>query len=248
MLIAALGRLCRTRNLANGRLRTAFSGLPNPARLLYRGNRTVGYRVLHIVCLDLEGVLTPEIWIAMAERTGIDALRATTRDIPDYDVLMRQRLDILNSQGLRIGDVTAVIGEMAPLPGARAFLDNLRERYQVLILSDTYYEFADPLMAALGRPTLLCNRLEIAPDGRIADYHLRFKDHKRATVSAMQDLGFKVLAAGDSFNDTGMLDQAEFGVLFRAPDSIAAAFPQHPTTSEFDRLAALFDEAAARLN
>ena len=201
---------------------------------------------MQIICLDLEGVLTPEIWIAMAEKTGQDALRATTRDIPDYDTLMRQRLDILARNDLRIADIEAVIAEMEPLPGARDFLDRLRRRFQVVLLSDTYYEFAGPLMEALGQPVLLCNRLEIDGDGHITGYRLRFKDHKREAVAAFQKLGFTVFAAGDSFNDTGMLGQAAFGILFRAPDGIAESFPQFPRASEFAEMDTLFDDASRR--
>lgn len=208
----------------------------------------VGNVVLLIVCLDLEGVLTPEIWIEVAERTGIDALRATTRDVPDYDALMRQRLDLLTKNGLRLPDIEAVIAAMEPLDGALGFVDWLRARYQLVILSDTYYEFAEPLMRRLGRPILLCNRLEVDGDGRIVGYRLRFADHKRESVASFQKLGFRVIAAGDSYNDLGMLEIADCGVLFRAPDGVVRQFPQYPAAAEYDELKVLFDEARARLD
>lgn len=201
--------------------------------------------VLEIVCLDLEGVLIPEIWIEMAERTGIDALRATTRDVADYDALMRQRLRILDENGLGLPDVRAAIGGMRPFDGARGFVDWLRERFQLIILSDTYYEFADPLMCQLGRPTLLCNRLIVDDDGRMVDYRLRFADHKRESVAAFQRLKFRVFAVGDSFNDTGMLEQADLGILFRAPDNIVSEFPGFPAVREYDELKALLESARA---
>ena len=164
---------------------------------------------MDIACLDLEGVLVPEIWIEMAERTGIDELKATTRDIPDYDVLMQQRLAILQSNGLGLGDIQSVIGEMAPLDGAAGFLDWLRRHFQVAILSDTFYEFAMPLMRQLGYPTLLCNRLTTDSDGRITDYVLRQTDQKRQAVRAFHSMHYRVVASGDSYNDTGMLDEAD---------------------------------------
>lgn len=189
-----------------------------------------------VVCLDLEGVLIPEIWIALADRTGIDALRRTTRDEPDYDALMRGRLAILDEQGLRLPAIEAVIATLTPLRGAAAFLDELRERAQVVILSDTFYEFADPLMRQLGRPTLLCNRLTVAPDGRITGYRLRMPDHKRASVAALQGLRFEVRAAGDSYNDLSMLSEADRGVLFRAPAAIAESHPRFPATDDYGEL------------
>ncbi|MCB2101742.1 MAG: bifunctional phosphoserine phosphatase/homoserine phosphotransferase ThrH [Rhodobacterales bacterium] len=197
---------------------------------------------MDIVCLDLEGVLVPEIWINVAERTGIESLRATTRDVPDYDVLMRQRLRIMDEHGLKLDDIQQVIGGLGPMDGARAFLDDLREAYQVVILSDTFYEFADPLMRQLGRPTLFCHRLEIAADGRVAGYRLRMKDHKRAAVRAFRDdLHFRVTAAGDSYNDTTMLGEADRGILFRAPDNVIAEFPQFPVVRDYDALRAAID-------
>lgn len=196
---------------------------------------------MEIVCLDLEGVLIPEIWINLAEDTGIDELRATTRDIPDYDVLMRQRLDILDRHGLGIGRLQSVIDAMGPLPGAREFLDWLRERRQVVILSDTFYEFAEPLMRQLGWPTLFCHRIETAPDGRIADYHLRLRDHKRHAVAAFKTLNFSVSAVGDSYNDIAMLKEADRGFLFRAPQTITEEFPQFPVLTEYGELMAAIE-------
>ena len=160
---------------------------------------------MQIVCLDLEGVLVPEIWIAFSERTGIPQFRRTTRDEPDYDKLMRWRLGLLRQHGLKLADIQAVIAGMAPLEGAREFLDDLRARYQVIILSDTFYEFADPLMQQLGRPTLFCHRLVVDGAGFVADYRLRQPDQKRHAVNALKSLNYQVIAAGDSYNDTGML-------------------------------------------
>jgi len=200
-----------------------------------------------IACLDLEGVLIPEIWINVAERTGIEALRATTRDIPDYDVLMKQRLRILEEHGLGIADIQEVIGGMGPLPGAREFLDWLRERLQVVILSDTFYDFAEPLMRQLGWPTLFCHTLEIADDGRVADYHLRLPDPKRQAVRAFRQLAFRTIATGDSYNDTTMLGEADAGILFRPPDNVIAEFPQFPVALDYDALRAEFEAALARI-
>jgi len=200
-----------------------------------------------IACLDLEGVLVPEIWIDVAERTGVEALRATTRDVPDYDVLMKQRLRILEEHGLGIDDIQAVIGEMGPLPGAREFLDWLRERVQVVILSDTFYEFAHPLMRQLAWPTLFCHQLEIAEDGRVADYHLRLRDPKRQAILHLRELAFGTVAAGDSYNDTTMLAEADAGILFRPPDNVIAEFPQFPVTRDYDELRQAFQAAFARI-
>ncbi len=200
-----------------------------------------------VVCLDLEGVLVPEIWIAFAERTGIAAFRRTTRDEPDYDKLMRQRIALLREHGLKLPDIQRVIGAMQPLPGARDFLDDLRARYQVVILSDTFYEFADPLMRQLGRPTLLCHRLIADADGRVVDYKLRQADQKRQAVLALKGLNFKVLAAGDSYNDTAMLGAADAGFFIHPPESIAAQFPQFAVTRSFAELTAALDAAAHRL-
>lgn len=189
-----------------------------------------------LVCLDLEGVLVPEIWINVSQRTGIPELSLTTRDIPDYDRLMKQRLAILDQHGLRLPDIQAVIAGMAPLEGAGEFLDWLRERCQVIILSDTFYEFALPLMKQLGYPTLFCHRLEVEEDGRIANYCLRQPDQKRQSVIALKSLRFRVIAAGDSYNDTAMLAAADAGIFFRPPDTISREFPQFPVTQTYQEL------------
>ena len=202
---------------------------------------------MQFICLDLEGVLVPEIWIAFAERTGIAEFRRTTRDEPDYDKLMRWRLDLLREHGLKLADIQAVIGAMAPLPGALAILADLRARYQVAILSDTFYEFADPLMRQLGRPTLLCHRLDVDGAGFVTAYRLRQPDQKRHAVNALRSLNYRVIAAGDSFNDTGMLAAADAGFLIHPPPAVAAQFPQFPVCRGFDELRAAIDGAAARL-
>jgi phosphoserine / homoserine phosphotransferase len=202
---------------------------------------------VQIVCLDLEGVLVPEIWIAFSERTGIPELRRTTRDEPDYDKLMRGRLAILRQHRLGLPDIQKVIAGMGPEPGARAFLDALRRRYQVVILSDTFYEFAMPLMEQLGMPTLFCHRLETDADGFVSAYHLRMPDQKRAAVKAFKGLAFKVIAAGDSYNDTAMLGEAHAGILFRPPQNVIDAFPQYPVVRDYDGLSARIDEAAGLL-
>lgn len=201
---------------------------------------------MEVACLDLEGVLVPEIWIDFAERTGIDALRATTRDIPDYDQLMQQRLRLLRENGLGLADIQSVIASMSPLDGAPEFLDWLRERFQVVILSDTFYEFSQPLMRQLGFPTLFCHRLEVDGQGRIVDYHLRQKDPKRQCVKAFHGLNFRVIAAGDSYNDTSMLSEADAGILFRAPAHVIEEFPQFPAVHEFSGLEQAFLEASNR--
>ena len=202
---------------------------------------------MQIVCLDLEGVLVPEIWIAFAERTGIAAFSRTTRDEPDYDQLMRQRLALLRQHGLKLADIQAVVGGMAPMAGAKDFLDDLRSRYQVLILSDTFYEFADPLMHQLGRPTLFCHRLVIDDDGYVADYRLRQPDQKRRAVDALQSLNFQVIAAGDSYNDTGMLIAADAGFFIHPPPGIAAQFPQFEVKHSYAELKVAIDGTALRL-
>lgn len=191
---------------------------------------------MELLCLDLEGVLIPEIWINFAERTGIEALRATTRDIPDYDVLMKQRLAILDEHGFGLPDIQKVIDEMGPLEGAREFLDWAREHFQVIILSDTFYEFAHPLMRQLGWPTLFCHRLEVNEEGRITDYILRQKDPKRASVQAFHSLKYRVIAAGDSYNDTTMLSEAEAGILIHAPQNVRDEFPQFPAVDSYEEL------------
>lgn len=188
---------------------------------------------MHIVCTDLEGVLVPEIWIHVAEKTGIEALRLTTRDIADYDVLMRKRLGLLDAHGLKLKDITDVIDRMDPLPGAVAFLDWLRARTQVIIVSDTYVEFAKPLMAKLGWPTLFCNSLVIDSAGAIADYRLRQPDGKRHVVLALQSLNFQVIAMGDSYNDISMLQTAQHGLLFRPPDTILAEYPRFKVAYDY---------------
>ena len=202
---------------------------------------------MEIAALDLEGVLVPEIWISVAERTGIDALRATTRDIPDYDVLMQQRLRLLDQHGLKLPDIQAVIAGLAPLDGAAEFADWLRERFQLVILSDTFYEFAAPLMRQLGWPALLCHRLESDAAGRVTGYRLRQVDPKRQAVRAFQALNFRVIAAGDSYNDTSMLGAADAGILFSPPDNVVAEFPQFPVTRDYDQLRAAFLAASADL-
>jgi len=201
---------------------------------------------MQIVCLDLEGVLVPEIWIAFAQRTGIAEFSRTTRDEPDYDKLMRFRLQLLRSHGLKLADIQAVIAGMAPLEGAQAFLDELRSRYQVIILSDTFYEFADPLMQQLGRPTLFCHRLVVDGEGYVAEYRLRQPDQKRAAVNALKSLNFRVIAAGDSYNDTGMLQAADAGFFIHPPAGIAAQFPQFAVHHHYAALTASIDAAAAR--
>lgn len=201
---------------------------------------------MELACLDLEGVLVPEIWIAFAEKTGIDELKATTRDIPDYDVLMRQRLRILDEHGLKLPDIQAVIAELEPLPGAVEFINWLRERFQVIILSDTFYEFSQPLMRQLGFPTLLCHKLEVDEEGRVTDYKLRQRDPKRQSVRALQLLNYRVIAAGDSYNDTTMLAQAEQGILFHAPQNVIEEFPQFPAVQTFEDLKKAFINASVR--
>ena len=202
---------------------------------------------MQIVCLDLEGVLVPEIWIAFSERTGIAELRRTTRDEPDYDKLMRFRLDLLRRHRLGLRDIQQVIAGMAPEPGARAFLDGLRQAYQVVILSDTFYEFAMPLMAQLGFPTLFCHRLEADAAGFVAAYHLRQPDQKRAAVKAFKALNFKVVAGGDSYNDTAMLGEAHAGILFRPPPKVVAEFPQFPVVQDYPAFRLAIDAASARI-
>ncbi len=202
---------------------------------------------MHIACLDLEGVLVPEIWISVAERTGIDELRATTRDIPDYSVLMRQRLRLLDENKLGIRDVQEVIAQMGPMEGAKDFLWWLKERFQVVILSDTFYEFGAPLMRQLDYPTLFCHQLEIDDNGRIADFRLRMADQKREALRAFHGLNFKVIAAGDSYNDTTMLGEADAGILFRPPENVIDEFPQFPVVTDYAGLQQAFSDAAAGL-
>ena len=200
-----------------------------------------------IAALDLEGVLVPEIWIEFSKRTGIPELSRTTRDEPDYDKLMRGRLAILEKHQLGLPDIQAVIGAMAPMLGARAFLDWLRERFQVVILSDTFYEFGMPLMRQLGYPTLLCHKLEVDSKGVVRDYTLRQREAKRESVRAFKALNFKVIAAGDSYNDTAMLAEAQAGILFRPPQNVIKEFPQFPVTRSYEELGEAFLAAAARV-
>jgi len=202
---------------------------------------------MQIVCLDLEGVLVPEIWIAFAERTGIPELRRTTRDEPDYDKLMKYRLAILAEKKLGLPDIQEVIGGLEPLPGARQFIDDLRERFQVVILSDTFYEFAMPLMRQLGYPALFCHRLEADGNGMLVNYHLRQPDQKRESVKAFKALNFRTIAAGDSYNDTAMLAEAHAGILFCPPDNVVREFPQFPVTRDYEALMARIVEASARI-
>ena len=201
---------------------------------------------MELVCLDLEGVLVPEIWIAFAERTGIEELRATTRDIPDYDVLMKQRLALLDQHNLRIDDIQSVIATLQPLPGAVDFIEWLRPRFQVIILSDTFYEFSQPLMRQLNWPTLFCHRLVTDDAGSVVDYKLRQKDPKRASVKALHSLNYRVLAAGDSYNDTTMLGEADVGFLIHAPQNVIEEFPQFRSVSTLEELKAAFVEASDR--
>ncbi len=202
---------------------------------------------MKIVCLDLEGVLVPEIWIAFSERTGIPELRRTTRDEPDYDKLMKFRLDILAEKKLGLPDIQKVICEMGPLPGAREFLDKLREDYEVIILSDTFYEFAHPLMRQLAWPTLFCHSLETDANGVVVDYHLRMPEQKREAVKRFREMNFTVGAAGDSYNDTKMLAEAHAGILFHPPENVIREFPQYPVTRTYDELRGQIDNAFARI-
>ena len=202
---------------------------------------------MQIVCLDLEGVLVPEIWIAFAQRSGIAAFNRTTRDEPDYDKLMQFRLALLRQHGLKLADIQAVVGGMAPMMGAKDFLDDLRSRYQVIILSDTFYEFADPLMQQLGRPTLFCHRLVADSEGFVTDYKLRQPNQKFHAVNALKSLNYQVIAAGDSYNDTGMLGAADAGFFIHPPPGIVAQFPQFPVNHSYAELRAAIEGAAARL-
>jgi len=192
--------------------------------------------LLEIICLDLEGVIIPEIWINVAEKTGINALRDTTRDIPNYNELMLQRLRIMNENNLGLPIIQEVISSLEPLDGALAFLDDLRKNFQVVILSDTFYEFAKPFMQKLGWPTLFCHRLETDSDGKITNYHLRMVDHKREAVKAFHSLNYTVYAAGDSYNDTSMLAEADHGFLFMAPENVIKEFPHFAAIQTYDEL------------
>ncbi|MDE2626002.1 MAG: bifunctional phosphoserine phosphatase/homoserine phosphotransferase ThrH [Burkholderiales bacterium] len=202
---------------------------------------------MQMICLDLEGVLVPEIWIEFARRTGIAELARTTRDEPDYDKLMNFRIGLLAQHQLKLADIQNVIAGMGPMDGARAFLDDLRSRYQVLILSDTFYEFAQPLMRQLAWPTLLCHKLEVDAAGFVRRHVLRMPDQKRHAVNALRGLNFQVIAAGDSYNDTGMLGAAHAGFFIHPPAAIVEQFPQFPVTNSYAELKAAIDDAALRL-
>lgn len=206
----------------------------------------LGAIIVEIACLDLEGVLIPEVWIAFSESTGIQELRATTRDIPDYDVLMQQRLKILNQNKLTIYDIQKVIGRMEPLPGAISFLEWLQERFQVIILSDTFYEFSEPFMRKLGWPTLFCHSLITDSIGNVIDYKLRQPDPKRKSVKALHSLKYRVIAAGDSYNDITMLKEADVGILFHAPENVIKEFPQFVSVQDFDLLRKSFIASSNR--
>jgi phosphoserine/homoserine phosphotransferase len=201
---------------------------------------------VRIVCLDLEGVLVPEIWIEFAERTKIPELRRTTRDEPDYDVLMKYRLNILREHKLGLPDIQKVIAEMGPMAGAREFLDQLREDYQVVILSDTFYEFAHPLMRQLGWPTLFCHSLEADASGMLVNYHLRMPNQKQEAVKRFKELKFTIVAAGDSYNDTAMLGEAHGGILFHPPENVVREFPQFPVVRDYGALRTEIDKAFAQ--
>jgi len=201
---------------------------------------------VEIACLDLEGVLIPEIWIAFAEKTGIEGFNRTTRDEPNYDVLMNYRLNLLREHNLGINEIQAVIATLEPLQGAVAFVDWLRERFQVVILSDTFYEFASPLMKPLGYPTLLCHQLECADDGTVLNYQLRQANPKRQSIVALKSLYYRTIAAGDSYNDTTMLKEADAGILFQAPDNVVNEFPQFPSVHTYEDLKLEFIRASNR--
>jgi phosphoserine/homoserine phosphotransferase len=202
---------------------------------------------MQIVCLDLEGVLVPEIWIEFAARTGIPELRRTTRDEPDYDKLMAGRLALLRQHALGLPDIQRVIADMGPMAGARDFLDALRDAYQVIILSDTFYEFAKPLMQQLGQPTLFCHSLVADGDGMLVDYRLRMPGQKREAVKRLRELNFRVVAAGDSYNDTAMLAEADRGILFRPPENVVREFPQFAVTRDYAALRGAIDGAFAEI-
>ena len=201
---------------------------------------------MEIVCLDLEGVLIPEIWVKFAESTGIEELKLTTRDEPDYDVLMKHRLGILNQHKLGLREIQEVIATLDPLPGAADFMVWVRRHFQVVVLSDTYYEFALPLMAKLSNPALFCHRLTVDDQGRVVDYVLRQDDPKRQAVKAFKGLNFRVIAAGDSYNDINMLTEADIGILFHAPAKIIAEFPQFTAVQSYDDLQQLIAQSSER--
>ncbi len=201
---------------------------------------------MEIACLDLEGVLVPEIWIAFAEKTGIEELKKTTRDEPDYDVLMQYRLDLLRQHKLGLNEIQEVIATLSPLEGAADFVDWLRERFQVVILSDTFYEFASPLMKQLGYPTLLCHKLETDESGNVVNYRLRQANPKRQAIVGFKSMYYRTIAAGDSYNDTTMLAEADAGILFHAPDNVINEFPQFPAVQTFADLKQEFIRASNR--
>jgi len=201
---------------------------------------------VEIACLDLEVVLIPEIWIAFAQKTGIAAFKRTTRDEPDYDVLMQYRLDLLRENGLGLNEIQEVIATLEPLDGAVEFVNWLRERFQVIILSDTFYEFANPLMKPLGYPTLLCHKLECDESGTVVNYHLRQSNPKRQSIVALKSLYYRTIAAGDSYNDTTMLAEADAGILFHAPQNVIDEFPQFPAVQTYDDLKREFIRASNR--
>jgi phosphoserine/homoserine phosphotransferase len=196
---------------------------------------------MHIVCSDLEGVFVPEIWINVAEKTGIEELRLTTRDISDYDVLMKRRLAILDENGLKIDDIKAAIATMNPLEGAVEFLSWLRSRTQIIVVSDTFEQFARPLMEKLGWPTLFCHTLSIAPDGFITDYVLRQKDAKREAVISLKNLNYRTIGMGDSYNDITMLKEADNGILFNPPDNVKNEYPEFPVTFSYEDLKSIIE-------
>jgi phosphoserine/homoserine phosphotransferase len=198
---------------------------------------------MHIVCSDLEGVFVPEIWINVALKTGIEELKLTTRDISDYDVLMRRRLSILAAHGLKLQDITAVIATMDPLEGALEFLDWLRPQTPIIVVSDTFTQFAGPLMQKLGWPTLFCHSLEVAPDGAITGYRLRQPDSKRRAAQSLRQLNFKIIGMGDSYNDINLLKEADTGILFRPPENVVREFPQFPVTRDYEELKPLIRTA-----
>ncbi len=202
---------------------------------------------MQLVCLDLEGVLVPEIWIEFSKRTGIPELSRTTRDEPDYDKLMKFRLDLLSQHQLGLPDIQKVISDMGPMAGAKDFLDALRRDYQVIILSDTFYEFAMPLMAQLGMPALFCHKLEADANGILVNYHLRMPNQKKEAVQRFKELQFKVIAAGDSYNDMAMLGEAHAGILFRPPQNVIDEFPQFPVTRNYAELRSEIDRAALKI-
>ena len=202
---------------------------------------------MQLVCLDLEGVLIPEVWVEFAAATGIDGLRRTTRDEPDYDTLLRYRLDLLRENRMGLPDIQQVVATLSPMPGAKAFLDALRARFQVIILSDTFYEFAMPLMAQLGQPTLFCHKLTADADGYVVDYQLRMPNQKQEAVRRFKEINFKVIAAGDSYNDTNMLAEAHAGILYCPPDNVVREFPQYPVTRDYDALMGEILAASARI-